>query len=431
MTRVNLERNQFLAPTNEGRNRFRRDINIPMNLGNTALGSLWARRALHPCDESLGGGVAIPDLAQTEACNFETRHSTSITKPLGLGAGDWDIQLLSPPCPDMSLVYRYKASSAAPTAWSAWIQFAKDQGPILSGLSTLEKDDLSPFMPGRAPNLLIDTTAFRQAFRGITITMNSASLQNQGMVTFGQWGAKGEIGSFPPSRAVTPNAEPIEHVVLKDVPTDPDSIIIKCPEACQWNAKFGAYMAMRFVDPTHIYNPGTANQYRSGDPVKEYTFGMPLLIANHDQTPENEFDLSTSYVYDHIGVGPEFNRDVRTTSGLINQNIGLFHFVGIDATTNLTVKIRTGLEVVPDSNSIMSAFVQNTPMKDPVALDAVQGIQSKMPIGYEAKYNSLGLILPLIAQAARLVLPALGGFLMNKFLPAPVIKKKYVEEDVD
>jgi hypothetical protein len=407
------------------------------DLGRTLEGALWARRALHPCDETTGGGAPIPDLSQTESANIESRHFKNIGKELG-GANDlWDCQFVVLPFVDAVVAYRQKVTSS--TVWSYWHLVDLHSGVVKPGLEVIVNSDWSPQGTdnGRSvPTLLEQSTSFRQTFKGVTITQNSNSITNQGYVTASQWGAAAALENFV-LRFKANNPEPpnMQCHVIRDIPDTPSDIVRNSPKAAAWPSKLGVYMPMRFDQNTHTYNQAAGNGYER--PIDETnrlelnTYGYPIILEGlADALGEDDFFTQNGVIYEGTPTrdtdGNIQNGKFYTTAGSINQNIGVAIFTGIDPTANLEVKVRTGIEFIPVSGSMMSAFMSDAPLKDQVALDMVQATQTKLQPVYEASFNSAGTIVVAVLGAIAAVAPYIIPLFQKK---KP--RSKYTEEDVD
>lgn len=379
---------------------------ISASLGTTALGSAWALRALHPCDERTSGGAAIPNLSETESANMEVRHSQILSKPGSIAeSGNWDVQIAVLPFADAGIAYRVKSSSVA--AWQFWTLLTPTQGNITPGNSLLA-NGTNPFNPGAAPALSLESTGFRQTFRGLTVVMNSSSMTNQGLVTVGQWGVKPDVISLAPVTAgATDTPEPIEHTFISGIPSSPDDIVVACPQAGQWEARKGVYMPMRFQDPQHEYTPATANEVMVGADMKK--LGMPILLGRPGT------DDLLSYLSALVYVDPNSSSfRIYTSAGRVNQNFGTVIFSGIDATTSLAIKLRSGLELTAKGTSGFANFTASADILDQQAIDAVQVISTRLKVAYTHDYNSAGLLLGALATAAKTAIPMLANWVANK-----------------
>jgi len=423
---------------------------MPRRLGSTLEGSMWALRALHPCDDSTGGGLPIPDLSQTNSANCETRHLTILSAPADLPNGElWDLQVVILPFSDAVCAYRKRQTSSLDPAWSYWHMVDLTNGTIKPGHNTFSNITF-PFGVNSLPTLNKDASAFRQSFKGLTIEMDASALFDQGMVTSGQWGTQADVEEFKSvfNQALFPNLvdfSPMKHVLLKGIPRNKTDVLGACPNAGDWPAKHGVYMPMRFTQNTHDYKEatGTEVQNTSVDPSTTLTSGMPILLydVNSADNP-GTVQYPANLIWDSLNsYGPQGS--YYTTAGDINQNLGTCIFSGLHSSAKLSLKTRTGLEFVAVADTTMAAFMSQAPLKDDVALNLVQATQTRLPVVYYAKYNSLGMLLPLIGKAAATILPTLLPHLLDWMSPPkasppsvnlPALPRKarrYIEEDLD
>lgn len=420
-------RSFFLAPTNTGKStRTFLPSKIPLNLGSTFEGSTWARRILHPNDETVGGGVPIPDLSESQSANFELRHGIILSNPTGSTTENWDIEFAVLPFPDVALAYRYKVVSSSD--WSFWQLLTALQNEADPGIATIEQTLDTPFSVSSTPRLGKSSTAARQSFRGLTVELNANAFRDQGIMTAGQWGAKTDRIPMKPSKLESnvSVAPIVDHFIVDSIPTTPDAIIRACPEAGQWNARDGVYLPLRPVDPTHIYQSTHPAVYGVGGSNDDET-GSPVVLK--DDNTGDEFNYARSLIY-----VTQDGLPIYTSAAVINQNLGVVIFSGLDPSANLMVRLRSGLEVVPSVNSSLAVFTQNCVTLDDQALKAVQIMSSRLPVCYAAKYNSLGLMLPLIAQLAPTVLSMIGGLLGRRSQPKTQAKRmpaQMIEEGPD
>lgn len=397
-----------LAPTNEGptgrpytpqviTNRLRRN---PQAIADTAAGRRWALRALHPNDESAGGGAPIPDLSLSQSANLEVRHGTIVTAPNDAvtDKSNWDCQFIVLPFPDVALAYRRRKAG---NDWSFFYILNPLQNQVTPG-SFIHEDDTHGFEPGTLPALSESTTSTRQSFRGLTVELNANSISDQGYMTAGQWGAKPSMVPLVPS---TKNGSQItaeiDHYVVESIPGEPDQIIRQCPEAGQWTARQGVYIPCYPTDPTHPYESTGVNVVNnSGDAI--VSMGKPVLLRGNNAD-------AIQYTPELVYYGTS-STAAATSACFINQNLATVIFSGLDHTANLFLKMRSGVECIPQRESPMAAFTETAPMVDTKALQFVQAMASRIPICYPAKYNSAGLLGALIASKA----PAVAGALVNQ-----------------
>jgi len=433
--------NGIYRPINTGRApnmAMRKLLNKDVPLGITEKGRQWALRALHPCDDATSLTIGIPDNTQSQSTNMEVRHSQELAAPDGTTA-NWDCELTVLPCVDAKVVYRTR--SAGTTGWSRWHQLSVTSGQILTGGFNPNIWDTSVTPPvyfqeaavESVPTLVTNSTGFRSPFSGMTVVMNSNSLTNQGFVTAGQWLVKPREQLLPADLNLLTDSqrasitEPIvtyenlKFIVFDDIPSEPDQIVVKCGEAGQWEARKGIYMPMRFSDPVHLYSDADGSPLviatKGGTIGSDITpNGTPVIMRDVGEETAVE-GFGTGYLWK---TGPVIEGGVitegtlMTVAGVINQNIGVAIFSGLDKSAMLVIKTRTGCELQANEDSLLSGTASDAPDKDQLALDMVQTVQGKIPLVYEHKFNSLGFLLPLIAKAAMAVLPHVAPWLINK-----------------
>lgn len=394
----------------------------------TDEGAAFVHRACHPNDESRGGGVFIPDDTTADRAVLEERPYGVIAKPADLADKNWDCQIAVLPTPDTPYIYRTRETGTR--SWSRWqlggsSSFVNPGKVRVAQTVSDEATVVDPEQQAQAvetPSLLMDTTQFRQAFAGITVVMNCSSLHDEGYVTAGQWGNKAKVvltvpsvGDFSSTNFPTgfddPRYDPskLETLVYESVPSEVADIVAACPEFGQWEAKKGIYMPLRFDDPVHLFNGGAISELLVPGAVLLGTrqkSGYPILMQ----------DVTSSAATSNLGEFlvakmDEKNTQYYTSAGQINQTFGFMMFSGINNTSQLICKMRTGLDVVPAPNSKFAAFTQKGPVKDQLAIDMATSIQAKLPIVYEHKYNSLGWLAGLVGSAAKTLLPALAPWI--------------------
>lgn len=420
-----LSQSATLAPMNEqwdGRTNGKTSAlpnNLADNLGSTPEGSAWAKRALHPCDQTAGGGIPLPDTAGTLSVNIESRHAVILSNPFTTD-GNWDVELIVLPFPDIVAAYRCKLSSSS--SWNYWQVLAGQTNGADPGRVQIEGISANPpFVIETVPQLSVEDSAVRQTFRGITVVANMSSLANQGIVTSGQWGAKPDTMSLKPSKDPVTTIPSIPHQVFKGIPVTPDDIVKECPNAGQWEAKKGVYMPMRFVDPTSLYLPTLADGLQNGN-IVQYS-GQPVVLVDTGSNP----DAITSYAGDLLYVNQTSN-SAYTSVGPINQNLGFIIFSGLASTAQLAIKIRTGLEIVPNPNTALASVAIKQTIVDKQAIDSVSIIGAQLPVSFPHKYNSLGMLMPLISAIAPTVMNMIGGFFRRRAAPRP---RREVEIELD
>lgn len=389
----------------------------------TPDGADFVHRSCHPNDDARAGGVFIPDDTTADRAILESRPYAVIQYP---GATtptptNWDVMVCVTSLSDIPFVYRWRNSGDDNADWSPWIAPSSDnfvQHGSITGVAPVP--DAGPTEPKvtRTPSLLNDATQFRQAFKGVTIVMNCSTLYDQGYVTAGQWGNKAKVVNLVPTSydALATTGSKVEALVYDEVPYTMSDIISACPEYGQWEAKKGIYMPMRYDDPVHQFNGGVSNALTPPNLADEQKSGAPIMLASRNRTRNPDFgsDYFPLYgVFTTKGTGGTVDV-IPTTAGDVNQTFGVILFSGIDYRSQLILKCRLGLDLVPSPRSPYAAMAKKGPVKDQLALDLATSIQSKLPVVYEHKFNSLSMIVPWIGKAAMAVLPTLAPWVGSK-----------------
>ena len=404
-------------------------------LGSTMDGSEWAIRALHPCDDTRGGGTKIPDLAADMSAAVEDRHTVVVGAPSGT-AGNWDLQVASLGLPDMPLLYRRrKTGEDWPNGGSWSIAFSLDSLSYKPGKFKFAFKDQGICHPEEMlsqPDLLRDATQYRGTFKGLTMVMNANAIQNQGIVTAGQWGNKPSMGVFkasslPPTEPEYARSQEVETAAYLDFPETSDTIVQKVPNAGQWEARRGVYMPMRFEDTVHLYQSGSDGLITNSDGTRNLSGSIVAIGRPGGNIVDSNFILVSS------GSG---GTTYYTTAGAMNYLVGTVFFEGLDHSASILMKVRQGLEIVPDAQNPLKSAVLNSPEKDEVALDMVKSVNRRLPLAYEHKYNSLGFLLPLLGKVATAVLPTVMPWLAKKandvfFNGRQAPRREIVELEVD
>lgn len=372
-------------------------------LGITVDGHEWAMRALHPCDDNQIPLVGIPDEASTKSNVFEIRHSYTVAAPNATDT--WDCQILELPTIDVPAVFRTKKASDPPVSasWTQWQLFSNVGNQFNPGRLAIVEATTGPVV-NLTPQLCNDSDQFRSTFRGLTIIHDAPALENQGMVTSGQWGNGGSLLGRDFKFTGGGGSDDIQVPTLQfdDIPLSQDDIIVKCPGATQWQAREGVYLPVRFNDSVHKYQdpggdifPNPSNQLvKSG-----------LVISTTDTDPTHVLQPQILHDTDNLSV---------TTAGQCNMLMAMSNFTGLSPKAQLVVKIRSGIEFVATATSNLAPAARNVPNKDQVALDVVHNIAKNIPQAYYHKFNSLGLMLPTIFGAAKAALGLAAPWLLGK-----------------
>lgn len=385
---------------------------LPLFNAMTKNGQDFFMRALHPNDETRAGGVMIPDAVTIDRAVSESRLygqiTSTILKDSQPDATSWDCQILILPTIDNPIVYRIRKSgepwdttAAAEKSYQRWRVVIEKNGLAPGDLQIANGS--TPFAIISPPQVLLNSTQFRQAFRGFTCVLDAPATADQGMVTAGQWGNKPKFEplSAGPSAGEGVVSPTLSHMVFDDIPDELGDVIQHCPESGQWEARHGVYMPLRFEDPVHEFNGGAEDEFATGGDSYQRT-GHPILVY----TTNGPRDYTVNLIVRENDQG-----HATSSAGAINQAMGCVYFSGLDMRANLNFHTRTGVELVPVAGSITASYARKNAIEDETAIKAVTAVSSKLPVVYYHKYNSLGMLLPLIGQVANMVLPTVAPWI--------------------
>lgn len=386
----------------------------------TPAGVAYVKRVCHPNDDTVSGGVMMPDDSGTERVPMELRQYQVLACPYtptsAGGLENWDVMFCVLPHSDASICYRTKKS--VDNTWSPWNLIAVDDalypGKITAGTPEASWANIS------VPSVRADYTGFRQICKGVTIEHNRPTLYDQGIVTSGQWASQSGVAvRVPPYFGVSPETDistldQVPCYTHEGIPLDEGDIIRICSNAGQWEAKKGVYMPMRYRDPANqlTMEEDLIEVKDVNNQIKQQSVGA--IIQLRDIRSGNDTYLDFRAVR-YSPTNPTFDtKDLAATGALANQTMGVIHFKGISMLSSLVIKVRTCVEVVPKETNPLRTTVKAPPPADMTACTLVRTMQSKLPVSFEHKYNSMGMLLPLLGKVAGAVLPSVAPWLFGK-----------------
>ncbi|APG76292.1 capsid protein [Beihai horseshoe crab virus 1] len=356
ITTAPLNRVSVLGATNAASTNLRRQELLTYGaLGNTQLGSTWALRALHPCDEAVVGGAALPDHLSDATATPELRYMTTISAPSWANGKPWDVCIIVSPLPEYAGWYFHKT---ADQEWHPEGQSGKVNMMRFPALSSSEMEDVA--------------TAWRSTFIGMTCHLNSSSTTNQGMVYASQFACEYESIWSENDRAT-------KGVLMKPGDITPDALFQRSPKTCAWNAKTGVYMPIYPSQPTHRMH-STAPQ-PTGTYIPDGTEKLQAGSAIRWFNGTSASSAQQSVAIDGF-----------------NWNMGVIHFTGLDAKASVSVKAKHGLEFIPKPGTLMACFSRSSPPIDTKALESLTSVAQVSQAAYPAHYNDLGSILSSIGK---------------------------------
>nr|WLJ60694.1 MAG: capsid protein [Varroa destructor virus 9] len=356
---------------------------VQTELGGTGVGSMWAFRYLHPCDEMQSGGERIPDLTSTATCAAELRVRHHLSAPADIGSSlTWSAMIVIPPSMELGcVVFTRPDSSKQWTSVNKVLDYPSVKLPRYVGL-----------LPDLEAPLGKLTDACRATYRGVTCHLVASSTTNQGMVYAAQWAQVAEMTTAKPeSGHEKPSGVEAQQIVqLINLPTNIDELYAKEGRTVQQEAKKGCYMPLRFVQPVSRFeSPATRGIIWRIAGVSGSKLATYLDWTGNAAEPDKPY--APSDVYDtgyHLG----------TSYGPDNFNTGVIIFDGIDKAASIEIKIRSGVEGVPGAQSPWSPFIENSPVVDESAIKSAIGVAAQSELAFPVSYNDLGLLWSKVIQ---------------------------------
>lgn len=422
-------------------------------LGSTEEGRRFAFLALHPCSEVAPRPVQYPDglnIYSVPSRNQVVNPTAPFVwnnngTPVPLPTGDWDLQFLFLPTPELPCVYRWKASEL--NVWSPWTPMHIDQatryGLTNTGWVVPEEPNKGhltvPPAIETVPSRMNDCETLRRVYRGFTTVLNCNDLTNQGMVTGVQWASvSDEVETLPLENAtelisnqgdVVPDE--IKFLVYRDVPVTTADMFAKSNEVEHYRANEGMYMVMHGVDSPNLYRETTGSTMTMNGSVNtEAVSGKPVCLIAAGEAAAITMDkcIATPPMADGT-------RKLYTVTDKLNYKVGMIMYTGIDKSATVDIKMVDCWQAVPLSTS-SSHYNRDAPCDpDPMAVDSVKMITNRMKHAYPAVYNDGGLLATVVGALAHSLLPKAIPWitgLWNKYIAKGNGKQRtYIEEEVD
>jgi hypothetical protein len=403
---------------------------VEKSLGWTPAGRDWCIRALDPCAEIKTGGVRIPDYTvnKTVAMNFHTDFT--VTAPAGVEANQgWDLYILELPLPEAPYIVYTKPSSTP--------AFDFSEGRVISmpavNFSTLRAPNppagITPYqLLSDGPTMINNSTAFRTTFKGLSCIVDVPTLTDEGMLHAGQFRMAGgktavPIGNMTDGVVAEIGASCNRNLFTK-LPTDVSGLQAVCPTFLRTRARAGYYIPTFFNNAQHTYVSAPSDPLHASDTGLN-TYPIEHVVLEFVETNGNDgFRGPLTSGGQYVGV-----------SGTDNTQVGVCIITGIAGSANLDFRGELGLEAQASPNSPWYPFMANAPFPDPKALQDQIIIQDMMAPAYLEKYNSLGLLVPVIGAAVSALtsfgMNAISGWLNKTSSRNTPVKGKYIEEGVD
>lgn len=317
-------------------------------LGTTPAGRAWALRALHPNDDRTAGGASIPDSANAKTASIEARIDAVISPLVDVGGSTWDCQVVVLPVVDATLALRTRKSGGT---WSFWQCIQPHLGTIRPGLAKPAINAASEITIVSQPAMSGSTNGFRQTFKGVTFELNASAINNQGIVTSGQYADAFDMDliAFQRGNEAVAIGNRLQALIVKDIPESFTQVVDKVPTAGQWPAREGVYLPMRFLDDFHQYKSDASSELLTNG---QQPAGVPIIIK-HSDAENNISDLLWDSQLN--------SANAVTTTNVINQQIGVVIFSGIASDATIFVKLREGVQLQPTTDNPLIATIQDAP----------------------------------------------------------------------
>jgi hypothetical protein len=378
-------------PGGRGPTNYRGIDQVWRSLGRTDDGRRWALSALHPCDEELTPPSGIPDFSATTVVTPSFRNTSTISKIVE-GTGNWDVQIIMPPNPEVDYLYRQKLSSDA--GWGAW--------------QLVRPSVFSANPDGTAQTLqTIGYRRYRYQGRGYTVHHIASGLTNEGTAFAGQVQAT-QVRQITPEFAGEPTTTETAGVFATTLkpPSFPQDLVQEDSLCVQWPAKHGVYMPMRFVDTVHIFQEAAGDgRLTDGTTVSPESFGSIISATTPGGVAgTNNIVAIPAPTFTTPPTLPNATQLYYGASTPGNLLTGVMFFMGLNTVASLEVKSRMHLEnqVSRDGFAVQS-FVHSPPVYDADALEVVAKVSQVQKHAYYASYNDLGSILGSIWGAIKSV----------------------------
>lgn len=375
-------------------------------LGITEEGRMYASKALHPADTSVGG-VKIPDGGTSPTAALQYVLTTTVECPTDMPGDTWDLAL---------------QFFAHPLCFGTM--------QVCAGSVDSPVGEPQPLLNPSVPGLNINekaaawrslTTTCRCTYASITAELNAPTTASQGVLLACQKVIEPTVAGFCyPCQSsgnvmvVAPRVAWYPQEIQSKAYVNPDNIMANY-KAYKGPAVEGAYVVLQLDDETRRWTStqdwqtwlsvGVAVSPLYPDLVK-----VPgSQVLNFWQFPGLRQLTSTPTS------ASTFASEGTAIPPLLNRSRADLYFSGLSKMASLTFKCLVGLEVTVPVGSTFAPMCTPPFDEDLVALDAVQYVGSRMQHAYPAKYNDwnklFGVVKSLLG-ASRTVLgtlhPALG-----------------------
>lgn len=367
-----------------------------VKLGDTEAGENWCLMALHPSQGPLELR-GIPDADAFPSVCMDYESVVSIPPPVG-ATGVWKVVLdvFSHPVQPVSFYSEYNGTSAL---------VGGVVNPTLP-LTTSYTDATVQF--AKLCN------SYRMLYTGVTIDLDASALNDAGSVIAGQLPLESQTFNYSLPALVPGDASfGFAHILNTNYSTNfPGQTISQLPGAYMGLAKDGIYMPLKisptapwvtttnanfvtFANPTTAVQPSIASLRHTQLPVVSQA-PFPFYGSTYYNTP---FPFKSAFA------APDQSLDGDVAVPFQQQVMGHIVFYNLNVAASLTLKVRWGVEMRIEPNSILAPALKPSARHDVLALSAYSDIAGALPWAYPSSYNADNKLLAFIKKAWNTIRP--------------------------
>jgi hypothetical protein len=361
-------------------------------LGNTAEGSAWALKALHPADPVVEV-AGLPDDTSTNVVMLNYQAAYTIRAPSETIDPTWGFVM---------------QVHSNPVNFGFWIKTDENGGPSGTFAPFLNPQLVGTTVMDKAEAWSDKVKRWRMAYMSITLDFDGPALSNQGSIAgtmapyspytfyYGvQYDTIGNQAAFHPIRAPGRPSE-------SDFPNF--SRIISNPNAYSGEARDGLYLPLKLTR--------THQQWKSEADLEHWVNYTYVAEKRALAVPTSTSATS----YPHPGLTTFYSNpttksaEVKIMPPFGNDLVGHIAAKNLSVASGYNVIIRAGFECQVGSGSELTPFMRLSPPSDRLAIESYFQISRSMKDGYPASYNSLGKLWNIIRGAAIALSPAIAAF---------------------
>lgn len=378
-------------------------------LGSTDAGKNWCTKALHPADVVIP--VAIPDEQARPHAFLGFCGQFKISAPADLHDTDsWDHDgIATPDMINFATVVSQKSGVLAEPLMRRENLASEQTNRMLNTQITGEGITPEAAYQAKLTTVLNNISEARLAYYGVTLEMQAPSLADQGVVVCSQYDLPDDMFSAAGVNSATNSTfalKPIAVTRLKKMPTFASMMSI--PGSYNGKMRDGMYAPLKqSPECLHFTNVRSTveshidwNASENTDVDDALNFTKTTSVSSpigccRDFTfarPDGTYPAGSVYIADE--------RLPRLTNRVIHWCVR-----GLSPQASLYLTVRCGYEVTCTPGSIYSPYLSLPPPPDYAAVQAYFAVARQLADAYPGDYNSLGALLPVIAQVAMDTLP--------------------------